>query len=177
MSVLSHLLETDVCPSIIANANQAHWELLMAWINPFAVLEACATQETSIITQYLSSLLRSIRPQSDSGTRPFMIYLIFSWVWISVHWVFHFDLIHSRCLFSRFMLFQLISISGFYRNEAFYICFSCSFILQNICQWSNFIEKLTLWCKITVIWIVKRMTLHAAFVISINSMYQSRHQV
>ena len=109
---------------------------------------------------------------SDSGTRPFMIYLIFSWVWIWVHWVFHFDLIHSRWLFSRFMLFQLISISGFYRNEAFYICFSCSLILQNICQWSNFIEKLTLWCKITVIWIVKRMTLHAAFVISINSMYQ-----
>ena len=62
MSVLTHLLETDIPPSSIANANQAHWELLMAWINPFAVFEACATQETSIITQYLSSLLRSIRP-------------------------------------------------------------------------------------------------------------------
>ena len=30
--------ETDILPSIIANANQAHWELLMAWINPLAIL-------------------------------------------------------------------------------------------------------------------------------------------
>ena len=151
MSVLTHLLETDIPPSIIANANQAHWKLLMAWINPLAVLEPCATQETSIITQYLSSLLRSIRPPARFWDKAFCDLLD---IFVSMNLsplVFHFDLIHSRCLFSRFMLFQLISISGFYRNETFYICFSCSLILQSICQWSNFIENLTLWCKITVI--------------------------
>ena len=71
MSVLTHLLETDIPPSIIANANQAHWELLVAWIDPLAVLEACATQETSIITQYLSSLLRSIRPPARFWDKAF----------------------------------------------------------------------------------------------------------
>ena len=51
----------------------------MEWINPLVVLQACAAQETSIITQSLSSLLKSIRPLAlGPGTRSFVIYLAFS---------------------------------------------------------------------------------------------------